>query len=156
MIRRAVPGDIPELMRLLVQVNNVHAEVRPDLFRKDGRKYDAPELEEILKDGDRAVFVDAGEGPGIRGYAFTEMEVHRGDHNQTDRSTLYIDDICVDGESRGQGVGRGLYEHVLSYARERGCHNVTLNVWCLNPGAQRFYEAMGMKPYKVGMETILS
>ncbi|HAM31445.1 MAG TPA: GNAT family N-acetyltransferase, partial [Erysipelotrichaceae bacterium] len=26
----------------------------------------------------------------------------------------------------------------------------------LNPGAQAFYESLGMKPYRIGMETILS
>jgi ribosomal protein S18 acetylase RimI-like enzyme len=52
-------------------------------------------------------------------------------------------------------VGTALYQHVLAYARECGCYNVQLNVWSCNPGAQAFYEAMGMKPYKVGMETIL-
>ena len=38
MIRRAVKKDIPELARILVQVNNVHAQGRPDLFLKDHRK----------------------------------------------------------------------------------------------------------------------
>ena len=40
-------------------------------------------------------------------------------------------------------------------ARQRGCYNVTLNVWTCNPGAMQFYEKLGLKPYKVGMETIL-
>jgi ribosomal protein S18 acetylase RimI-like enzyme len=52
-------------------------------------------------------------------------------------------------------VGKALYDAVLDYARQQGFYNVTLNVWTLNPGAQRFYEKMGMKPQKVGMEVIL-
>ena len=61
----------------------------------------------------------------------------------------------VDAAARGKGVGRALYHHVLDFARAEGCYNVTLNVWACNPGAQRFYEAMGMVPQKLGMETIL-
>ncbi len=155
MIRRAEERDIPELLRLLLQVNNVHAAGRPDLFKMNCRKYEAADLEDILRDGDRPVFVLTEDGEKVKGYAFAEMEVHAGEHNQVDRRTLYIDDICVDEDARGQGVGRALYGHVKSYAREMGCHNVTLNVWSLNPGAMKFYEAMGMKPYKVGMETVL-
>ena len=155
MIRRADTGDVPELLRLLKQVNNVHAAGRPDLFRMDGTKYDAGELEELLRDGDRPVFVRVRADGTAEGYAFCVLERHQGDHNQTDRLTLYIDDICVDDCCRGQGVGRSLYGHALAYARDLGCYNVTLNVWCLNPGAMKFYEAMGMTPYKVGMEKIL-
>ncbi len=155
MIRRAEEGDIKELLRLLRQVNNVHAKGRPDLFRMDGTKYDAGELEALLRDVERPVFVRVREDGTAEGYAFCVLEKHLGDHNQTDRTTLYIDDICVDECCRGQGVGKSLYEHVLGYARALGCYNVTLNVWSLNPGAMRFYEAMGLKPYKVGMEKIL-
>ena len=73
----------------------------------------------------------------------------------TDIRTLYIDDICVDETFRGSGAGRALYEAVLAYATDSGCYNITLNVWSCNPGAQRFYEAMGLKPQKICMETIL-
>ena len=69
--------------------------------------------------------------------------------------TLYIDDICVDENARGQNVGRALYDHILGYARSLGCYNVTLNVWSCNPGAMAFYEKLGLRPYKVGMEKIL-
>lgn len=57
-----------------------------------------------------------------------------------DFTTLYIDDLCVDENSRGQHVGRKLYEYVLNYAREQGCYDVTLNVWEGNDNARAFYE----------------
>ena len=50
---------------------------------------------------------------------------------------------------------RKILEGVLAYAREAGCHDVTLNVWELNPGARAFYERMGMRPLKTCMETLL-
>jgi ribosomal protein S18 acetylase RimI-like enzyme len=69
--------------------------------------------------------------------------------------TLYIDDICVDEAARGQGAGRAIYGHILAFARQKGCYNVTLNVWSCNPGAMEFYKKLGLTPYKVGMEQIL-
>ena len=72
-----------------------------------------------------------------------------------DVKTLYIDDICVREDCRGQGIGAALYRHVTGYAREKGFYNVTLNVWSCNPGALKFYEAMGMQKQKIGMEQIL-
>ncbi|MBQ1554678.1 MAG: GNAT family N-acetyltransferase, partial [Clostridia bacterium] len=66
-----------------------------------------------------------------------------------------IDDLCVDEKRRGQHIGRQLYEYVLQFAKESGCYNVTLNVWCCNPGAMQFYERCGLVPQKIGMEKIL-
>ena len=73
------------------------------------------------------------------GHGFCVMQ-HYGGQLMTERDTLYIDDICVDEAARGQHVGEALYRHIVDYARARGCYNITLNVWTLNPGAMKFYE----------------
>ena len=70
--------------------------------------------------------------------------------------TLYIDDLCVDQAQRGKHVGRTIFEAVKVYAKDHGFYNITLNVWCCNPGAMKFYESLGMTPLKISMETILS
>ena len=69
--------------------------------------------------------------------------------------TLYIDDICVDEKARGRHVGTALYEFVRDYAKSKGCHHITLNVWEGNDPALSFYRNMGMKVQKTTMETIL-
>ena len=155
-VRRAVAADIERIMELLVQVDMVHHAGRPDLFRGPATKYSEEQLGEIIRDDSRPVFVCADESGTVLGHAFC---VHRqivGDRVMTDVRTLYIDDICVDEAARGRHVGRALYEHVIAYAREQGFYNVTLNVWSCNEGAMRFYEKMGLKPQKIGMEIVLS
>ena len=52
-------------------------------------------------------------------------------------------------------VGEQLYEYVRSWAIAQGFYNLTLNVWAKNINAQKFYEAMGMKPMETVMEQIL-
>ena len=157
MIRRAEQRDIPDIMSLLVQVDMVHHNGRPDLFKGPATKYSEEELAVILRDDSRPVFVLTDETDShVLGHAFCMMQQHIGDRVLTDIKTLYIDDICVAENARRQHVGRRLYEAVLAYARECGCYNVTLNVWACNPDAQAFYESCGMKPQKTGMETILS
>jgi ribosomal protein S18 acetylase RimI-like enzyme len=83
------------------------------------------------------------------------MQDHTNDNSLTHIKTLYIDDLCVDEKRRGQHVGRTIYEHVLSYAKDQGCYNVTLNVWECNESARKFYEKCGLHVLKTGMETIL-
>lgn len=154
-VRRAKNKDIPRVLELLVQVDMVHHNGRPDLFKGPVTKYTAKELEEIFAKEDAPVFVCVDESDRVLGHAFTVYKQILGNNVLTDVRTLYIDDICVDEAARGQGVGKALYEHVVAYAREQGFYNVTLNVWACNPGAMKFYEAMGLKPQKIGMEYIL-
>lgn len=153
-IRRACEKDLAGVHSLLSQVLMVHAEGRPDLFRAGTRKYTDEELLSIFSDDTHPVFV-AVDGGRVLGHAFCEVQDFRGSNNMQPYLSIYIDDICVDEKSRGQHVGTALYQHVLDYARELGCYNVTLNVWTCNPGAQRFYEAMGMTPLKTCLEQVL-
>ena len=72
-----------------------------------------------------------------------------------DCKTLYVDDLCVDEKSRGNGVGRALMDHVVGYAKRLQCHNVTLNVWSFNEKAMRFYQSFGMQEQRRTMELML-
>lgn len=153
-IRRASGKDIPQINNLLSQVNAVHHEGRPDLFRL-GRKYTDEELTDILADDSRPVFVAVDDGDVAVGYAFCVFQHHADSHILEPVTTLYIDDLCVDSKLRGRHIGTELYRHVIEFARGYGCHNVTLNVWSCNPEAMRFYERCGLKPQKVCMEQLL-
>jgi len=109
----------------------------------------------LLQDKQRPIFVAADDSDEILGYAFCIVQHKPHDNILTDIKTLYIDDLCVDENCRGQHIGTDLYHHVLAYAKDAGCYNVTLNVWACNESALRFYEHLGLKVQKVGMETIL-
>lgn len=154
-VRRAKQEDVPRILELLVQVDMTHHNGRPDLFKGPATKYNAEELKTILADEKTPVFVCEIEDGTVAGHAFCVHKQIVGDSILTDVKTLYIDDICVDEACRGRGVGKALYRYVVEYAKATDCYNVTLNVWSCNPGAIKFYEAMGLKPQKIGMELIL-
>lgn len=154
-VRRAVVKDIPKILDLLVQVDMVHHNGRPDIFKGPATKYSDGQLEKIISDSSTPVFVCVDSNDVPLGHAFCVHKQVVGDSVLTDIRTLYIDDICVDSAARGRHVGKTLYDAVISYAREQGFYNVTLNVWSCNPTALKFYEAMGLVPQKIGMEKIL-
>ncbi len=154
-IRRAETKDTAKILDLLDQVLNIHHSGRPDLFKGNTRKYTPRQLDEILKDEKRPIFVAEDSGGNVQGYAFCVIIQHINDNILTDIKSLYIDDLCVDQNQRESGTGKALYEYVLNYAKSINCYNVTLNVWACNTSAIKFYEKMGLKPQKIGMETIL-
>ncbi len=153
-IRSAELRDIPALGRLLYEVHKVHSDVRPDLFKAGARKYTDEQLEEILQSGERPVFVAEQDGQ-VAGYAFCIPKQLVGDRSMTDVRTLYIDDLCVDEAARGKHIGTKLYDFVLDFAKRQGYYNVTLNVWADNKAAVKFYEKIGLRVQKIGMEKIL-
>ena len=142
------------MKKLLDQVDLVHHNGRPDIF-KIGRKYNDTQILEIFGDDTRPVFVAEDDEGIVQGYCFCIIEESVGDNVIVDHKTLYIDDLCVDETCRGKGVGKLLYQHAVGFARSIGCHNITLNVWDCNPGARAFYDSLGMKPMKTYMEEIL-
>lgn len=153
-IRRAAEKDAETINNLLFQVLKVHSDVRPDLFKAGTKKYTDSELLAIIADDRRPIFVAEKQGK-VLGYAFCVHQQFIGNNNMTDIKTLYIDDLCVDGKARNMHIGTALYEYVLKYAKENGYYNVTLNVWADNANAVKFYEKLGLKIQKIGMEKIL-
>lgn len=152
-IRKANREDIAGLTKLLLEVQKVHSDVRPDLFIAGTRKYTDEELKEILQDDLRPIFVADLDG-AVVGYAFCLVSTPSS-HSLRPIKSLYIDDLCVDEAFRGKHIGVELYRFVVDYAKEIGCYNVTLNVWADNLKAVAFYEKIGLKVQKIGMEKIL-
>ena len=154
-IRKANERDIVGINKLLYQVHRIHAEGRPDIFRLGNKKYNDDELRAIISNDTTPIFVAVNEEEKVLGYAFCIYQETKGNPSLCDRKTVYIDDLCVDATERGQHIGTALYDYVKEQAKSEGCVAVTLNVWCLNEGAMRFYEKCGMKPLKVVMEDVL-
>lgn len=152
-VRRATFGDIRRIGELLVQVCNVHAAGRPDIFIAGHRKYSDAELRVLIGQFPMSPILVAVDASDVCvGYAFCQIQEQRATDNMKPRRTLYLDDLCVDEACRGQGVGHLLYEAVCALARQEQCLSVTLNVWACNPSAGRFYERLGLQPLKTTLE----
>ena len=143
--------DIPGMIALLYQVGGVHHDIRPDIFRPGAIKYTEKDLEAILSDPEKPIFVTVENGK-VLGYCFCQLKEFRDSTVLTDRKELYIDDLCVDETCRNMHIGRQLYDHTCTWAKSIGCHFVTLNVWCGNENAMRFYENRGMIARSITME----
>lgn len=154
MIRQATTSDIPRLLSLLEQVLQVHHRLRPDLFKGQGGKFSQQDLEEMLLDDKRPIFVYEDDKGEVQGHLFMILEEDQSPA-MLPHKTLFIDDLCVDETARNQKIGEQLYQFALAKAREWGCYNLTLNVWNANQAALRFYQRMGMLPQEMRMEALV-
>lgn len=152
-IRKAKETDLPYLNDLLFQVCSLHNNGRPDMFRQNAKKYTDKELIDLLNSAENHIFV-AELNAKVVGYCFCERH-NRGGNIFYDKPSLYIDDLCVDKNYRGQKIGEKIFKFVENFAKENCFYDITLNVWALNSGAIKFYQKMGLLPLKTVMEKIL-
>ena len=154
-IRRAEVKDIPSLITLLNEVLEIHARIRPDIFISGTTKYTHEELEKMIQDDQKPIFVAVDDHDDVLGYVFTQIVRQPFSTNMVPFTSLFIDDLCVDNKTRGLGVGKALLDFVKAEAKRLGCYEVTLNVWAGNDAAIRFYEKNGLKIKETTMEFIL-
>ena len=154
-IRKAEEKDIPRIMELLEQVLQIHADIRPDIFIPGTTKYTVAELTELLKNEEKPIYVAVNEADVCIGYAFCQLQEQPFSNNMVPFKSLFIDDLCVDQQVRGQHIGERLFEFIKKEARKMNCYEVTLNVWTGNTAAEKFYEKIGMKTKERQMEYIL-
>lgn len=154
-IRRAAEKDIDRINELLGQVLEIHAGIRPDIFIPGTTKYTNAELEEMMKDDDKPIYVAVDDEDYVMGYAFCQIRKQPFSNNMIQFDTMFIDDLCVDTELRGRHVGEALFVFVKEEAKRRNCYDVTLNVWEGNDCARHFYDKMGLKVKESQLEIIL-
>lgn len=63
--------------------------------------------------------------------------------DKVDSDTLKLEIISVSKDSRGEGIGHKLLEHVEKYAKDKGFKTLTLDVIDTNPRAKKLYEETG-------------
>ena len=138
MIRKAEERDIPRIIELLGQVLQIHADIRPDIFIPGTTKYTVDELKELLKNKENPIYVAVNKADVCVGYAFCQLREQPFSNNMVPFKSLFIDDLCVDQQERGQHIGESLFNYVKNEAKRLGCYEGTLNLWAGNTSAEKF------------------
>jgi ribosomal protein S18 acetylase RimI-like enzyme len=67
----------------------------------------------------------------------------------------WLEDLFVEEDARGSGLGRALVQATLDRARERGCRRVELDVNTENAPALALYRSFGFETGKTGGQDLL-
>lgn len=143
-IRKMKKADYEQVDILMGQVHKLHLKNRPDLYMDVEHVYSYEEFQDMLQN-DGVISILAEENGKVLGICFVSM---RNRTCMVKRLTAYMDDLCVDQECRGRGIGRQLFQHAEFLAREKGAERLDLMVWAFNEKAKEFYESLGLKPQR--------
>jgi GNAT superfamily N-acetyltransferase len=132
-IERAVERDIPailRLVRLLAKYENLeHAMVsREDDFRK------ALFGPQRTVDALMAFADETAVGFALYFYNFSTFEGRRG---------IYLEDLYVEPEYRGRGIGKALLQRLAAIAKQENCGRMEWSVLTWNQPSINFYHRLG-------------
>ncbi|WAH64918.1 GNAT family N-acetyltransferase [Xanthomonas hortorum] len=135
-IRSATPDDAPLLHELVTALAVYERE--PDAVKASPDDLRAS----LFGDGATAHALICEQGGQALGFAvyFFNYSTWLG------RNGLYLEDLFVRPEARGQGAGLALLRHLAQLAVQRGCGRFEWSVLDWNALAIAFYQAVGARP----------
>ncbi|HEX4320858.1 MAG TPA: GNAT family N-acetyltransferase [Acidobacteriaceae bacterium] len=136
-IRKAVPVDIPLILEFIRALA---------VYEREPDAVTATEAD-LLRDGFgpepyyHCLIAEHDDGSGVRpaGFAFYFFNYS----TWTGRPGLYLEDLFVNPEFRGFGIGKALLARVAAIAVEKGCPRLQWEVLDWNTPAVDFYAALG-------------
>jgi ribosomal protein S18 acetylase RimI-like enzyme len=150
LIRRATPGELPEVAKLGAALARQHHGFDPQRFMN----IEAPEegylwwfRKELRRRG--AVILVAVEHDAVLGYAYGTLEGR--DWNALRDPCGALNDLYVAAPARRRGIARRLTQAMLAELRALGAPRVVLMSAAVNREAQSFFAKQGFRPTMVEM-----
>jgi ribosomal protein S18 acetylase RimI-like enzyme len=146
-IRRATAQDYEALCEIIEEVDALHREALPHIFRESG----GPVRERVyilglLADEDHGLFVAEVEGQVV-GFLHVTVRDAPSISILVPRRVAVVDNIAVQEEYRRAGLGRALMGRAERWARAKGSAEMELNVYEFNEAAIAFYESLGYEAF---------
>ena len=153
-IRFAKEDELERINVLRKQVNDLHVEGKPDVFKPGFNEELQNYVYYIFKDPEQKIVVADKDGE-ICGFAILHHIYKPENPFMKVRDFLDIDEFCVDEKHRREGIATAMIEFIKSFAKEQGYHRLELNMWEFNQDALAFYEAAGFETFRRYMEMFI-
>lgn len=147
-IRPAARKDYEAVTQIMGQVQALHADWRPDIYRPVEKIFSKEEYEQLLEKD--TVWVAEAASRVCAVLILTERVAAA--PTQVPRRILFVDSLAVDEPMRGQGIGARLMRQAVQTAREQGYDGIELQVNARNTHAKAFYEGLGFTDKSIHME----
>ena len=153
-VRFAKENELVRINELRKQVNDVHVEGKPDVF-KPGFSDELRDFINVIWNDPEQEIVVAVADDVICGFAIIHHINKPENPFMKERDYLDIEEFCVDESWRRRGVGTELIAYIRDYALEHAIHRIELSVWTFNDAAINLYESMGFKSFRRYMNLIV-
>lgn len=153
-IRLATDADMPALVKLNDEVQELHASLLPDLFKTAAKYNPMPTLQQFTTDKKFRTLV-AYSGDTLVGYLAMVLKDSPGNDFYHARRYACINHIATSKGKQRQGIGRALMDAARAMAREFGASRLELDVFSMNAVARKFFASQGFATFNEKMESQL-
>lgn len=140
--------DYERVSKIMDQVQQLHVEWRPDVYKPASPLITMDMFEAILKDENWYV----AEADGVVVGVLELMKRHVESPAQVMKDVLFISTMAVDEKYRGEGIGHLFFEKVKRLKQEKGYDTIELQVNAKNRLAYEMYRKYGFTEKSINME----
>ena len=140
--------DYERVSQIMDQVQQLHVEWRPDVYKPASPLITMDMFEAILKDGNWYV----AEADGVVVGILELMKRHVESPAQVTKDVLFISTMAIDEKYRGKGIGHLFFEKVKQLKQEKGYDTIELQVNAKNRLAYEMYRKYGLTEKSINME----
>ena len=153
-VRFAKESELDRVNELRKQVNDIHVEGKPDVFKPGFGQELRDFIKVIWNDPEQEIVVAEDDGV-ICGFAVLHHINKPENPFMKERDFIDIDEFCVDKDHRRKGAASAMVSFIKEFAKEKGFSRIELNMWEFNQDALAFYEAAGFKTFRRYMEMMI-
>ena len=148
MLELARESDFEAVRRLSVQIHDLHALWRPDIYYHT----DTPlPKEQFLEAIAKKLLYVAKLHDVVVGYVMLSI-LQKGGPGAVEKKVMRLDVICVDEAYRGQEIGKCMIADVRALAKAFRCRELILGVHAENDSAIGFYQKCGFRIRTIHMD----
>ena len=149
-VRLARMEDYESVENIMMQVQELHIEWRPDVYKKCDVVLAYEEFLEAIGTETLVVAELQNKVVGILLFVYRQI----GSDKQVKRKVLFIDAMAVDEAYRGMGVGHQLFDEIKKIANKKHVDGIELQVNARNVQAKSMYESYGFTEKSINMELL--
>lgn len=149
-IRNACLDDYKSVIQIMNQVQKIHVEWRPDIYKENDNIISIETFQTIVQ-GD-TFFVAEMDGVVVGIMEIVQRHIESPSH--VTRNVLFIDTMAVDEKHRGKGIGHLFFEEAKKMKKQLQFDGIELQVNAKNKAAYEMYLKYGFTEKSINMELI--
>jgi len=139
-------SDTELLATLNHDVQKIHHNIEPELFKPYDKDNMKKLFDDMLEDEKNSAYV-AYFDEVVAGYMLLSKKYNEANYFKESYATIQIDQICVESDFKGKGIGKSLVDFAKTYAKELDISRIEMNYWTKNNNSGEFFRSRGFENY---------
>lgn len=150
-IRPTKESDYESVMKIMSQVQDMHVQWRPDIYKYNDKLFTEEIFKNIVKSGTFFVTEINNTVVGVLEITFRHIESPA----HVTRDVIFVDTMAIDEKYRGKGIGHKMFEFLKIMKIEKNMDGIELQVNAKNIAAYEMYKKYGFTEKSINMELLI-